>query len=437
MTTFADLQLKDALCRALEKEGYEKPTEIQAASIPHLLTGGDLLGSAQTGTGKTAAFALPILEHLSEIGKRPRRHEVRALVLTPTRELANQVTDSFNRYAHFTKCHATAVYGGVGYVPQVRALRSGADVLVATPGRLLDLFEEGHLDLEFVKHFVLDEADRMLDMGFKDDLERIVSELPKERQTILFSATMPPAIAKLAKKILDNPKRVNISDVPVTAHNIDEQVMFVKRNDKNAQLLELLKDDQIERAIVFTRTKRMADQLSKSLNTKKMKADAIHGDKRQNARQRSLQKFKNGKVRVLVATDVAARGIDVDGVSHVINYELSDEPENYVHRIGRTARAGKSGIAVTICDPEDRGLLLGVERLLKRKIVVNENGLFHDAALAERHKSAKDGRPSNGRPSKGGRGRPNNKRGRPASSSQAFRRGKKKNGKSFRRSAAA
>lgn len=401
MKSFADLQLSEPLCQALEKEKYSVPTEIQEQSIPHLMEGGDLLGSAQTGTGKTAAFALPVLEQISKIGKRPRRREVRALVLVPTRELAEQVCNSFNRYGRFTKCHSTAVFGGVGYVPQVKALRSGVDVLVATPGRLLDLFEAGHLDLEYVKHFIMDEADRMLDMGFKDDLERIIVELPEDRQTMLFSATMHTSIVKLAKKILNNPKRVSISPTVVTADNINEQVIFVKPENKNKQLLELLEDDEIGRAIVFTRTKRMADQLSKKLNTKRMKADAIHGDKRQNARQRSLAKFKKGKVRILVATDVAARGIDVDGITHVFNYELSDEPENYVHRIGRTARAGKNGTAITLCDPNDRGMLLSVQRLLKRKLEVNEVAEYHNATLAAR--CVQEEKPKSKRRKRGGR----------------------------------
>lgn len=439
MTTFADLQLIEPLCRALEKRKYTTPTPIQEASIPHLLSGGDLLGSAQTGTGKTASFALPILQHMFTTRKTPKKHEVGALVLTPTRELANQVMDSFRHYGRFTNTICSAVYGGVGYGPQIKALRAGVHVLVATPGRLLDLFEEGHLDLEHVQFLVIDEADRMLDMGFKNDLERIISEIPSERQTILFSATMPPEITRLSKKILTDPKRIDISNASLTAQNIDEQVMFVHRDNKNAQLFELLKDKDVERAIVFTRTKHTAEQLSKKLNTQKVSADAIHGDKRQNARQRSLARFRNGQVRVLVATDVAARGIDVDGITHVINYQLSDEPENYVHRIGRTARAGKSGTALTLCDPEDSNLLLGVERLLKRKIAINESITYYDAAVAARHLRANEprGRKNSRSRNTYGKNERNNSelsggrvQRRKSASSQSFRGGKKQYGNS-------
>ncbi len=389
MTTFADLQLNEALCRALAAEKYETPTPIQEDSIPHLLSGGDLLGSAQTGTGKTAAFALPVLHHLMGIEKRPRKKEVRALVLTPTRELAVQVAESFRVYGKFSKLKSTVVYGGVGYGPQIKALREGVDILVATPGRLLDLFSEGRLDLKYAQFLVLDEADRMLDMGFKKDIETLIAELPKERQTLLFSATMPPEIAKLAAKILNNPKRVDVSPATMTAHNIDEQVMFVHRDKKNALLFDLLNDKEIERAIVFTRTKHVAERLTKSLNNRKVRAEAIHGNKSQNARQKSLTRFRDGRCRILVATDVAARGIDVDGITHVINYQLSNEPESYVHRIGRTARAGKSGTAVTLCDSEESGYLLDVERLLKRKLVIRDDVEYHDAELAQRHLLAK------------------------------------------------
>lgn len=411
MKTFADLQLAEPLCRSLAAQKYEIPTDIQASSIPHLLTGGDLLGSAQTGTGKTASFALPVLHHIMSIGKRPRKFEVRALVMTPTRELAEQVSDSFRRYSQFTKLETAVVYGGVSYGPQIKALRKGVDVLVATPGRLMDLFGEGHLDLEHVQHLIVDEADRMLDMGFKKDLEKIISELPKKRQTILFSATVPSEIENFAKKILDNPKRVNVSPATITAQNIEESVVFVKSGDKNALLVDLLKKKDIERAIVFTRTKYIAERLSKKLKDENISADAIHGDKTQGARKRSLEKFRRGKAKVLVATDVASRGIDVDGISHVINFQLSHEAESYVHRIGRTARAGESGIAVTLCDASESDYLKNVEKFLKRQIRVDEENEFHDADIAKKHLSSRGSKPKSGRGKRGGARRSGPRRG--------------------------
>ena len=394
--TFTELKLIEPLCRAITADKYETPTPIQAASIPHLLTGGDLLGSAQTGTGKTASFALPVLHHLAKTGRGPRRGEVRALVLTPTRELAVQVAHAFRTYGRFTKSKYAVVYGGVGYSPQIHALQNGVDVLVATPGRLLDLFHQRHLNLEKVQFLVLDEADRMLDMGFKKDIEAITEQLPKERQTILFSATIPPDIEKLAKAVLYKPKRINVSPPTMTAQNIDEKVMFVHSDNKNALLFKLLRSQDIERVLIFTRTKHVAERLQKKLNTKSVRAEAIHGNKTQNARQRSLSNFRTGRIRVLVATDVAARGIDVDGISHVINYQLSDEPENYVHRIGRTARAGKSGTAVTLCDSGESSLLRSVERFLKRKITVEDDPDYHDADIAAKHLRGK-GSPNYGR----------------------------------------
>ncbi len=386
MTTFADLQLIDPLRRALDEQGYKTPTEIQSKAIPHLLAGGDLLGTSQTGTGKTASFALPILQHIAELGRAPKKGEVRALVLAPTRELAVQIRKAFAQYGRFTKASSTAIYGGVGYGPQISTLRRGIDVLVATPGRLVDLINAGKCDLTGTQFLVLDEADRMLDMGFRKDLEFIVSKLPAQRQTLLFSATMPGTIAKLAKQVLSNPKRVSVEPVQVTARNISERVMFVSKENKNSLLFKLLDNSEIERAIVFTKTKHAAERLAKKLGKQKVRAVAIHGNKSQNARQRSLVKFGKGSVRVLVATDVAARGIDVDDVTHVINYQLSNEAESYVHRIGRTARAGKSGTAITLCESEERGLLTAIEKLLGRKLTVDTDNPYHDDVLANQHR---------------------------------------------------
>ena len=383
--TFAKLQLIEPLCRALAGEKYKTPTEIQSASIPHLLMGGDLLGSAHTGTGKTASFALPVLQQIVQVSKRRGKCRVRALVLTPTRELAVQVADSFCKYGKYTKTSCLVIHGGVGYGPQIRALRRGIDILVATPGRLLDLHNNSHLDLKHAQFLVIDEADRMFDMGFRRDLETIIRELPEERQTILFSATMPKEILKFAKQTLANPKRVSVSPVTITAQNIDDRVVFVNKKHKKALLVELLKDKDMKKVMVFTRTKHVAERLSKVLKAKNINVEVIHGNKSQNARQRSLAKFRNGKVRILVATDVAARGIDVNGITHVINYQLSNEPESYVHRVGRTARAGRSGTALTLCDSEESQFLFNVERLLKRKLVVEDELPYFDSNLAKRH----------------------------------------------------
>jgi len=385
MNTFDELGLTAPLLKAVSAEGYEIPTPIQLASIPHLLHGGDLLGSAQTGTGKTASFAIPVLQQLAIRNIRSKSKQVSALVLTPTRELALQVADSFKRYGKFTNLKTSAVFGGVGYGPQIKTLRSGVDILVATPGRLLDLLDSGHVRLDKVEHFILDEADRMFDMGFRKDLEKIQQELPEKRQTLLFSATMPKEIEKLASRILNNPKRVSIEPKKVSAVQIEDRVIFIQRDKKHQQLVKLLSDSSASRTIVFTRTKHVAEKLSKKLSRDKIRAEAIHGNKSQNQRQRSLERFKKGKVQVLVATDVAARGIDVADVSHVINFQLSNEPESYVHRIGRTARAGKSGAAITLCDSDESPLLLGVEKLLKRKVETQVSAEFFDEEVARAH----------------------------------------------------
>lgn len=364
---FQDLHLIDPLLRALHAEGYSEPTPIQAQAIPHLLMGKDLIGCAQTGTGKTAAFALPILQRLVESDSRAG---LRVLVLSPTRELATQIGDSFAAYGRYTKLKHTVVFGGVGQQPQVQALKRGVDILVATPGRLLDLMGQGLIRLNTIDIFVLDEADRMLDMGFIHDVRRIIGALPNKRQTMLFSATMPQDIQDLADRILINPVRVEVTPQATTVEKIAQSVFFVEKKDKRALLERILSDKNIRRVLVFTRTKHGANKLVQQLERAKIQAEAIHGNKSQSARERALTNFKSGRTRVLVATDIASRGIDIDDVTHVINYDLPNEPESYVHRIGRTARAGASGIAYSFCDQEERAYLRDIERLIRLRVPV-------------------------------------------------------------------
>jgi ATP-dependent RNA helicase RhlE len=373
---FADLALTAPLMQAVQESGYERPTPIQARAIPHLLQGRDLLGLAQTGTGKTAAFVLPMLQRLLETRKRAAPKSMRALILTPTRELAVQILESLKTYGRHLPLRSTQIFGGVGQNPQVDALRKGIDIVVATPGRLIDLIQQGHVKLESAEFFVLDEADRMLDMGFIRDIRRITPLLPKQRQTLLFSATMPNDVADLAKGLLKDPVRVEVVPQSTTAERIDQKVYFVARGHKRALLAQLLGAPEMSRAIVFTRTKHGANRLAEQLEKDGFGTAAIHGNKSQGARQQALNAFKNGKVKVLVATDIAARGIDVDGISHVVNYELPMEPEAYVHRIGRTARAGATGVALSFCDHEERGLLRDIERITRMKVPVVENHAF-------------------------------------------------------------
>ncbi len=392
---FASLALVEPLQRALREEGYDLPTPIQADAIPHLLSGRDLVGIAQTGTGKTAAFALPILQRLA--AERPPRSKLgpRALVLTPTRELAIQIGESFRAYGRHLHLRQAVIFGGVGQGPQVAALRRGLDLVIATPGRLLDLLQQRHLRLDEVAIFVLDEADRMLDMGFIHDVRRIAAQLPRERQTMLFSATMPTEIDRLAATLLKQPARVQATPPATTVTRIEQRVMFVPTASKRALLASLLQPEQVTRALVFTRTKRGADRVSKDLQTGKVVAEAIHGNKSQSARQRALEDFRTGRVRVLVATDIAARGIDVDGVSHVINYDLPHEPESYVHRIGRTGRAGASGIAISFCAPDERSMLADIERLTRRRLDVAavDPALSRAAAPRDGHEQGRDAGP--------------------------------------------
>jgi ATP-dependent RNA helicase RhlE len=381
MTRFTDLPLIEPLLRAVREEGYDAPTPIQHRTIGPVLEGRDVLAVAQTGTGKTAAFALPILQRLASVPAPSPRH-VRVLVLSPTRELASQIGDSFARYGRHVTFRHVVVFGGVGQNPQAQALRAGVDVLVATPGRLLDLIEQGLARLDKVGIFVLDEADRMLDMGFIHDVRRIIGTLPKRRQTLFFSATMPQDIQALAKDILTHPARIEVTPPATTVDKIAQSLYHVDRHGKFPLLRKLLQDSALKRILVFTRTKRGANKVAEQLNANFVKADAIHGNKAQSARERALENFKRGLSRVLVATDIAARGIDVDGVTHVVNYDLPDVPENYVHRIGRTARAGAEGIAIAFCSPEERAELQAVEKLIRLRIPVRPvpPGIAHSAS---------------------------------------------------------
>ncbi|MBX3247363.1 MAG: DEAD/DEAH box helicase, partial [Myxococcales bacterium] len=363
---FDELGLSEPLLRALSATGYERPTPIQEQALPPALAGRDVLGIAQTGTGKTAAFALPILQRLDAIAE--DETAIRALILTPTRELASQIGESFTAYGKHLELWHTVIFGGVKPNPQIRELRQGIDVLIATPGRLLDLIGQGEVDLSDLSVFVLDEADRMLDMGFIHDVKRIVKLLPKKRQTLFFSATMPPDIVDLANSLLIDPVRVEVTPVSSTAERIDQRLYFVDKNDKRRLLVDVLRDPKLEHTLVFSRTKHGANRVVEHLEKAGIPAAAIHGNKSQNARERALEAFKSRKIRVLVATDIAARGIDIDGISHVVNFDLPNVPETYVHRIGRTGRAGASGIALSFCDDEERAYLKDIERLIGRHI---------------------------------------------------------------------
>ncbi len=388
---FTSLGLRAELVRATLAEGYTIPTPVQTAVIPHVLAGRDILACAQTGTGKTAAFVLPLLQRLAAAPSGPTAEGVKLLVLTPTRELAAQIAERVDAYGRNLRIRHTVVYGGVSQRPQETALRSLPEVLVATPGRLLDLLHQRVLKLDRVTHLVLDEADRMLDMGFVRDVRAICAVIPRVRETLLFSATMPPEVMGLAKALLNNPAEVHVTPAVTTAVTVEQSVVFVAKADKRALLERVLADTQVARALVFMRTKHGANRLSDQLARAGIQAGAIHGNKSQNARQRALDAFKDGSSRVLVATDVASRGIDVDGISHVINYELPTTPESYVHRIGRTGRAGASGLAISFCDPEERGLLADIERTIRRRLTPNAT-----LALGLPPPVASDARPAQG-----------------------------------------
>ncbi len=423
MTTFATLDLIEPLQTALAEEGYTTPTPIQAQAIPLLLEGRDLLGIAQTGTGKTAAFTLPILQRLMAERRRPAPRGARVLVLTPTRELAVQIAESVRVYGRHLPLTRTVVFGGVGQGPQVKALARGVDVLVATPGRLLDLIDQRHLRLDSVEVFVLDEADRMLDMGFIQPVRRVISMLPAKRQTLLFSATMPAAVTSLASGLLTDPVRVEVTPPATTVERIQQKVLFVEKAAKKSLLLDLLADPDIDRALVFTRTKHGANRLAEQLDKGGVRSDAIHGNKSQNARQKALEDFRSGRVRVLVATDIAARGIDIDGISHVINFELPNEPESYVHRIGRTARAGADGVAISFCDAEERGFLRDIEKAIRQPVPIVTEHPYHAAHIAAGHRAA-GSRPPGGRPA----GRPAGQPARAGQPGRGARRGGRPNG---------
>ncbi|MCW3463431.1 DEAD/DEAH box helicase [Chitinophaga nivalis] len=384
---FEQLGLIEPILKAIKAEGYTTPTPIQLKAIPIVLEGKDLLGCAQTGTGKTAAFAIPILQTLYKTKPTVQGYKhIRTLILTPTRELAVQIDESFAAYGKYTGLKHDVIFGGVPQHRQTIALRNGTDVLIATPGRLLDLMNQGYIYLNHLEVFVLDEADRMLDMGFINDIKKVIRELPQQRQTLFFSATMPPNISKLANSLLYNPEKVAITPVSSTAERIEQSVYFVKKKDKQQLLDFILKDKTIERTIVFTQTKHGADRIAKNLRKRNIDADALHGDKSQASRQHTLTNFKNGRLRVLVATDIAARGIDVDALEHVINYDLPNVSETYVHRIGRTGRAGAAGFALSFCDTEERPFLHSINKLIKQTIPAVSHP-FEEAALIEANRA--------------------------------------------------
>jgi Superfamily II DNA and RNA helicases len=374
---FKELNVIPAICKALEKENYEVATPIQEEAIPIVLSGRDLLGCAQTGTGKTAAFAIPTLQLLAEDKQQPAtERKIRALIVTPTRELALQIYESFCTYGKYTDLRYSVIFGGVSQKPQEESLKQGVDILVATPGRLNDLINQKRIDLKDIKIFILDEADRMLDMGFIHDVKKILTKLPQNKQTLLFSATMPPDIARLSSTILKNPAKIQIKPVSSTVDTIEQYLYYVDKVNKKNLLLHILKDKTIVSALVFTRTKHGADRIVRQLAKDKITAQAIHGDKSQGARLTALSNFKNRSLRILVATDIAARGIDIDELSHVINYDLPDIPETYVHRIGRTGRAGLGGVAISFCDFDEKDQLADIENLIGKRLQVVQDHPF-------------------------------------------------------------
>lgn len=400
--TFNNLQLNSAMLRAVRRVGYSEPTPIQARAIPHILNGRDIVGCAQTGSGKTAAFALPIVQMLEQARGRRR---IRALVLAPTRELAAQIDEEFGKFGREKSLKHVAIFGGVGQQPQVNALKRGVDIVVATPGRLLDLLDQGFIRLDQIEFFVLDEADRMLDMGFIHDVKRIIKRLPKRRQTMLFSATMPQAIQDLSRSILTNPVSVAANPQSTTVESVSQSIYFVEGGDKRALLKHILQDPASERVLVFTRTKHRANRLAQQLNRARIPAEAIHGNKSQTARTKALAKFKMGQTAVLVATDIAARGLDIDDVTHVINFDLPNIAESYVHRIGRTARAGASGIAYSFCDANERKFLRDIETLIRQQIAVVDEHPFMSSIKPPQRPTAEGNAASRNRRRRGRRSR--------------------------------
>ncbi len=369
MTPFEKLEIIEPILRALKEENYTNPTPIQEKAIPIILSRKDVLGSAQTGTGKTAAFAIPILQHLFH-DQRQRNHQrmIKSLIITPTRELAIQIGESLSTYGKYTGIKNTVIFGGVKQGAQTNALRSGIDILVATPGRLLDLMDQGFINLNHIEYFVLDEADRMLDMGFINEIKKIIAKLPAKRQSLFFSATMPDNIVELSAKILRNPEKIDVSPISSTAETITQYLYYTNKSDKNDLLVHILKNQKLNPVLLFARTKHGADKIVRNLQKHKIESAAIHGDKAQNQRQKALAKFKDREIRVLVATDIAARGIDIDKLKYVINYDIPNVAETYVHRIGRSGRAGDEGIAISMCEPEENAYVKDIERLINQKI---------------------------------------------------------------------
>ena len=399
-TVFA--ALIEPLQRAVAEEGYSIPTPIQEQAIPHLLEGKDLLGCAQTGTGKTAAFTLPLLQEMCQTNITPPKGRPRALILTPTRELAAQIGDSIATYGRHVRVSHTVIFGGVGQNPQVQALNRGVDVVVATPGRLIDLMNQGVIKMDRIELFILDEADRMLDMGFIPDVRRVIAKLPKKRHSLFFSATMPPVVEKLAVDMLCNPVKITIDPGKPTVERIDQKIMFVDKGHKNQLLIDLIDSHDMDKVIVFSRTKHGANNVVKKLTAAGISSAAIHGNKSQTARTKALAEFKAGKVRALVATDIAARGIDVDGITHVVNFDLPEEPETYIHRIGRTARAGLEGDAVSFCSAREREWLRQIENLIRKEVPVDSEHKYHSEVA--RCATGSDARPEP-------KGRQGNRRG--------------------------
>ena len=389
MTTFSGLNLAQPILRAITDGGYTTPTPIQEKSIPALLQGRDLLGVAQTGTGKTAAFALPLLHRLSETPRKAQSRKPLALILAPTRELASQINDSLRIYGRHVHLRSCVIFGGTSARPQIQALNRGVHIAVATPGRLLDLMNQGHLRLDAIEVFILDEADRMLDMGFIHDVKKIIAAVPNKRQTLLFSATMPNSVQGLADGLLRDPVRVEITPPATTVEKSDQRVLFVPKDKKRALLGELMNNQDIKRVLIFTRTKHGADRVARHLHQCGVQSDAIHGNKAQNARQRALKSFRSGHIRALVATDIAARGIDVNGVTHVINFDLPNDPESYVHRIGRTARAGATGMAISFCDHDERAYLRDIEKTIRQGVEVIVDHPYHSVEIANDPGTAK------------------------------------------------
>lgn len=390
MTTFKELNLNPKILNALLQKGYTTPTPIQEQAIPHILEGKDFLGIAQTGTGKTAAFSLPILHNLAKNTVKTKPNSMRTLILTPTRELASQIVDNINSYSKELGYKTEVIFGGVSINNQIKTVRQGVDIIVSTPGRLLDLMNQGHIRYAQLEIFVLDEADRMLDMGFIKDVQKIIAKLPKERQTLFFSATLAKDVGVLANKLLTNPAKVEVTPQATTVEKIEQIVNFVEKGNKPLLLKSIIKQDSDNSILVFSRTKHGANRIVEFLDKNSIRSFAIHGNKSQSAREKALKSFRDGKVKVLIATDIAARGIDIPGITHVINYDIPNQPENYVHRIGRTARAGRNGIAISFCDPSERAYLKDIEKTINHKLTIDDAHPYHGVKASAQGKSVMD-----------------------------------------------